>query len=213
MRFGLWKFLLLVVLAAMALGFYGRQWLHPYRVTAGDYYTTAKGNAYARTMWTVGGRLYYCVLCPRSIDVDSWNTGFAEPGDTGVDLSENGIFLDGRQVPMTARVFVYTVHKQMRPVPLAKEELEQVLNFGSMVWLKKIEPVIDEEYQRGAAARKLRVGFGFGESFFKTKSTIWQRQLCERIGDQSNEMEFVEFHDRRRRFGPDTGCVWQRAAL
>ena len=47
---------------------------------------------------------------------------------------------------MTARMFIYTPKHEMRPISLTNEELGQVLVPGSPVWLKKIEPVIDEEY-------------------------------------------------------------------
>ncbi len=72
--------------------------------------------------------------------------------DSDVDLDDSGIYLKGKRVPMTARVFVYTVDKTMRPIPLMDEELEQLLPPGSTVWFKKIEPVIDEEYERGRLA-------------------------------------------------------------
>ena len=53
------------------------------------------------------------------------------------------IYVGGKLVPMTARVFVYTVDRTMRPIPLTNEELGQVLVPESPVWLRKIEPVID----------------------------------------------------------------------
>ncbi len=72
------------------------------------------------------------------------------PGD--VTLNKKGICLNGKPIPMMDRVFVYTVDKTMRTIALTDEELEQVLVPGSTVWLKKIEPVIDEEYERGRLA-------------------------------------------------------------
>jgi hypothetical protein len=41
----------------------------------------------------------------------------------------------------------------VQSIPLTQGELKQVLNFGAQVWLRKIEPVIDEEYQRGLLNR------------------------------------------------------------
>lgn len=149
MRIGLKTFLIVAVVVAAVGGFYLQHFLRWDCMTSSG--VTSSGSRYNYARFLDYGDLRYLAIRPASFD-SGWAVGTSYSWSTSyLQLSPRGIYVGGKLVPMTARVFVYTVDRTMRPIPLTNEELGQVLVHGSPVWLKKIEPVIDEEYQRGLA--------------------------------------------------------------
>ncbi len=138
MRIGLGEYLVVVGVLGAAIGLYARYGND--QVTAGSDHTTAKGSPYDLTVWLRRGELYYCVLRPKSFPSGNWCVGGHTPGTRDVDLVDAGIYLKGKRVPMTARVFVYTVDKTMRPIPLTDEELGQLLPPAPLSGLRRSSP-------------------------------------------------------------------------
>ena len=154
MQFSLWKFLALIAILGATIGLYARAASAPYQTDGGGLYQTSQGSMYGQTRMFGDKQLVCWVIFPATARIGD-SVGPGRPGTAEVHFSRRyGVFLNGKPFKLEAVVYVATVDKTLRPVPLTDEELKQVFNVGSAVWLKKIEPVIDEEYQRGAAAGK-----------------------------------------------------------
>ena len=152
MRFSLWKLLVLVALLGAAIGLYARTASAPYQSDGGGLYQTTQGSMYSQTRMYVDKQLVCWVIVPATANLVV-SGGLGPPGTADIDFSRRyGVFLNGKPFKLDAVVYVATRDKTLRPVPLTEEELEQVFNVSSTVWRQKIEPVIDEEYERGRLA-------------------------------------------------------------
>ena len=159
MRFSLYFFLMLIAIVGAALGVYGRHLMAPVYQLCQHELSTSHGSRYWCASLLIDGTLDYCVICPRSVDFNTWKvTSSRKGGTSNLSVRGDGLFVNNERLSMDSLpfVYVYTVDRSMRPIELADAEYAQIkdgVDPMTRVWKTKIEPVIDEEYHRGPDAK------------------------------------------------------------
>ena len=174
MRYGLKRLVLMVGVAGMFLGLWAQQRYFPKFGLQRGSARTSGGAFYDLTIVYRYDNLDYCVARPSSFDSGGWRNGRRGPSSdkSFVEVCGNGLFVDKKRIAMDSHVYVYTIDRTMRPIELTDEEYAQLrkdmapiasrgpLSAAPMVstpvWRTKVEPVLDEEYQRGPTAVRLR---------------------------------------------------------